>query len=139
MNAMTWITIFLVVLGALVVYLSLMATVGVLRTDALTIGQKAAQAAIAWLIPIIGARLVVHLLSEQDIEAIPRRWAPNDTVNYYVLTALGVPAREMTRFAGRVIQNEIYETIAEHLPGSSGDHSPGNTVSSGGDSGGSGD
>ena len=109
---MAWVNIIIVVLGAFVIYLSLMATVAILRSDMLTTGQKVAQTAIAWLIPILGARLVIHLLSEQDIEAIPQRWVPNDVINYYVLSALGVPAREMTRFAAHVIENEIYETVA---------------------------
>lgn len=136
---MAWIVMFLVLLGAVVGYLSLMATVGILRTDTLTKPQKLAQISIAWLIPIVGARLVVHLLSEQDIEAIPQRWMPNDTMNYYVLSSLGVPAQAMTRFASRVIQNEIYETIAERVSSASSEPASGGTSSSGGDAGGSGD
>jgi len=136
---MTWIIVFLVLLGVFVAYLSLMATIGLLRTKTLTVGQKLIQGAIAWFLPIIGARLVVHFLSEQDIEAIPQRWAPNDTVNFYLLTALGVPAREMTRFVSHVIQHEIYESIAEHFTSSSSESGAGNASSSSGEAGGSGD
>lgn len=136
---MTWIVVSLVLLGAFVAYLSLMATVGLIRTRTLTVGQKIIQGAIAWLLPIIGARLVVHFLSEQDIAAIPERWAPNDTVNHFLLSALGVPAREMTRFAGRMIQHEIYESVAEHFSSSSGKTEAGSAGNSSGEAGGSGD
>jgi len=92
------------------------------------------QLLIAWLVPIVGARLVMYLLVEHDLEAIPRRLIPNDTVNHYLFTALGVPARHLTRIAKTAIQHEVYDAVSSHF--SSGE--PSGASDSGGDGGGGG-
>jgi uncharacterized membrane protein YgcG len=125
----------LLILGAFVVYLNVMTTVALFRTSNLSVPQKIGQLAVTWLVPIIGARLVVYLLVEHDLAAIPARWAPNDTVNYYVLSALGVPARYLTNIAETAIEQEIYESVSSHF--SSGESS-GGSDSGGGDGGGGG-
>jgi hypothetical protein len=60
------------------------APIALYRTKNLKPAQKLAQLFVAWFIPIISARLALHLLAEQehDIAAIPQKWAPNETINY---------------------------------------------------------
>ena len=40
---------------------------------------------IVWLVPIVGALVVLHLLVESDPDLVRQRWIPNDTINTYVL------------------------------------------------------
>ena len=135
MARLDWIVTGLLILGAFVLYLNVMTTVALFRTRNLSVPQKIAQLVVAWLVPIIGARLVVYLLVEHDLAALPARWAPNDTINHYVLTALGVPARYLTNMAETAIEQGIYESVSSHF--SSGESSAGSD-SGGGDGGGGG-
>ena len=74
----------------------------------------------------IGALLVIHLLAEQDPDALRRRWTPLRQINDYVTPALGVQAQAATRAARIAIENEIIETISDGSSGHGGgsDESP---------------
>ncbi|MCG7940578.1 MAG: hypothetical protein N0C88_17255 [Candidatus Thiodiazotropha lotti] len=50
---------------AFVIYLNVVATIHLVRSDMYSSGQKVAQLALIWLIPIIGAAFVVMLLMEE--------------------------------------------------------------------------
>ena len=70
----------LIALGALVAFVvvaaNLMATVALIRTAELTQFQKVAQGIIVWVLPFVGAFLVLHLIGQSDREAIPE-WIPD--------------------------------------------------------------
>ena len=55
----------LLVLG-LVVALDVLATARLLRSDAYSAAQKAAQTILLWCVPLLGAMLVLHLLRESQ-------------------------------------------------------------------------
>lgn len=59
---------------AFIVYLNILASVSIARTLTLSGTQKAGQLAFSWLIPILGAKFVLHLLSESDPDSV--RWIP---------------------------------------------------------------
>jgi len=129
MESSGWIVVGLGVLGAFVLYLTLMSTVALYRATTLTKAQKLAQLAIAWFIPILGARLVLHFLVQQDVEAIPDQLFPNETIDHYMRVALGIPARETLKLMKSVVEQQIYETVASHF---SGDGSAGGAGADGG-------
>ena len=115
MPSINWIVLGLGVIAVIVLYLNVTTTIAVSRSSNLSGIQKLGQIAVAWLIPILGARLVTHFLVEHDIASIPTRLVSNDTVNHYLLTALGVPARHLTSVAKAAIQQEIYEAVSNQL------------------------
>ncbi len=109
---MIWLYACLAVLSAIIIPLNVIACIALYRTDDVGRIQKVAQAAIIWLVPLVGAMLVLRIINEQDEEAVPRRWIPNDTINAYVRSALGVQARGLNRVARDAIESEIVETFS---------------------------
>jgi hypothetical protein len=134
MSRVAWIPAAALAIGGVIVYLDVMKTIAICRSESLTLLQKAGQTLFAWLVPIFGARFVLYLLSEHDFEAIPKRWIPNDTINQFVLMALRVPAERLTSMAKSALEQKIYDSVEGHF--SSDDHS--DVSASGGDIGGDG-
>jgi len=92
---------------AFVVAGNLYATTFVLRSRTTSQMQKFGQIAIIWLLPIIGSRLIIYLLSEQELQSAPRKLLRSPTANYWALSILGAPARELTGFAIRSIFSPV--------------------------------
>jgi len=90
-------------------WLSLIATIALIRTDDLVQFQKIIQGIVVVIIPYIGAVFVLRFLKESDEESIPKRWIPNDTINQYVRELLEIEARKINRAVG----NEILESFSE--------------------------
>lgn len=110
---MVWIYTLLGVLGVIGLWLAVVATIALHRTEDLDRAQKIGQGIIVWLVPIIGALFVLHLLQNHDQDAIPEKWVPNDTINHYVRDLLGFEARATNRFAKGTIEHEVVETVIE--------------------------
>lgn len=115
-------TYVLVVVGGfialVVVVLNLMATVSLIRTSGLTRFQKVTQAAIVWVVPFIGAFLVLHLIGQSDRAAIPE-WIPDPAINRYVFQLLGIEGKVAERAAEQVVEQAIIDSISEHMSHSS--------------------
>jgi hypothetical protein len=110
---------------AIAVLANLMATVALVRTDSLTRFQKIAQAVIVWMLPFIGAFLVLHLIGQSDRAVIPE-WIPNTAINDYVFQLLGIEGKVAERAAERVVEQTIIASISEHMSyHSGGGHSAG--------------
>ena len=103
-----------VFVGLVVLLLNLMATVSLIRTSALTRFQKIAQAIIVWLLPFIGAWLVLHLIGQSDRAVIPE-WIPDPAINRYVFELLGIEGKVAERAAEHVVEQAIIHSISEHM------------------------
>ena len=57
-----------------IVYINVLSSISIIKASTLDKFQKTAQIFITWLIPIIGAKFVLHVLSESDPESIG--WIP---------------------------------------------------------------
>ena len=113
----------LIALGALVAFVvvaaNLMATVALIRTAELTQFQKVAQGIIVWVLPFVGAFLVLHLIGQSDREAIPE-WIPDTAINRYVFEMLGIEGKVAERAAEQVVERAIFDSISEHMSHHSG-------------------
>jgi hypothetical protein len=118
------VTYALVAVGAfvalVVVVANLMATVALIRTSGLTRFQKVAQGVIVWMLPFLGAFLVLHLIGQSDRAAIPE-WIPDPAINRYVFELLGIEGKVAERAAEHVVEQAIIDSISEHMSHSSGD------------------
>ena len=94
--------------------LDVVATACLVRTEQLSRFQKVAQAVIVWLVPIVGALVVLHLLVESDPDLVRQRWIPNDTINTYVLQVLGLEARAFDRLVEQEIRDLAIDAFASH-------------------------
>lgn len=65
---------FLYCLGAFIFYLNILASVSLVKSVDLTAFQKISQFIFMWLIPIIGSKLVLNMLSEAEPEST--EWVP---------------------------------------------------------------
>jgi hypothetical protein len=108
----------------IVVVLNLMATVSLIRTSSLTRIQKIAQAIIVWMVPFVGALLVLHLIGQSDRAAIPE-WIPDPAINQYVFQLLGIEGNVAERAAEQAVEQTIIHSISEHMSHSSGGDSSG--------------
>jgi hypothetical protein len=104
----------------IVVVVNLMASVALVRTSGLTRFQKVAQGVIVWLLPFVGAFLVLHLIGQSDRAAIPQ-WIPDPAINRYVFELLGIEGKAAERAAEHVVEQTIIDSISEHM----GHHSSG--------------
>ncbi|MEJ2440504.1 MAG: hypothetical protein P8Z72_12700 [Gammaproteobacteria bacterium] len=59
-------------LALFILYLNVAATIWLVRTDDLNHFQKLGQGMTVWLLPYLGARLVLSLLRETDPASLPR-------------------------------------------------------------------
>lgn len=64
------------IIGFIVVYCNVVATICAIRTDCLERNQKIFQLLIIWLLPVIGALFVIHLITGSDPEAFPAKFVP---------------------------------------------------------------
>jgi hypothetical protein len=113
-----------VVVGLIVVVANLMATVALIRTSGLTRFQKVAQGVIVWMLPLVGAFLVLHLIGQSDRAAIPQ-WTPDPAINRYVFELLGIEGKVAERAAEHVVEQAIIDSISEHISHSGGGDSSG--------------
>lgn len=111
---MEWMKYVLLFLLFITIYLNLIASISLYRASTLESFQKFAQFVIVWIFTIFGAWFVIHMLSEQEVESIPRRWMPQ-------------------RFQGWLI---IAGTYHEQLHGRNSDSMNDHISHSGGDGGG---
>jgi hypothetical protein len=111
-------------IALIVVVLNLMATVSLFRTSSLTRFQKIAQGLIVWMLPFLGAFLVLHLIGQSDQAAIPQ-WIPDPAINRYVFELLGIEGKVAERAAEHVVETAIINSISEHMSHSSGGESAG--------------
>jgi hypothetical protein len=54
------------------------------------------------------------LLVESDPDVVRQRWIPNDTINGYLLQALGLEARAFDRVATQEIEDFAMDTFTGH-------------------------
>jgi len=102
------------VAGLVLVAVNLMATVALVRTNGLTRFQKVAQGVIVWVLPFLGAFLVLHLIGQSDRAAIPE-WIPDPAINRYVFDLLGIEGKVAERAAEHVVEQAIIHSISEHI------------------------
>ena len=114
---------FLGLLALVVFSASLVATVSLIRTEQLTRFQKIAQTVIVWVVPIVGAWLVVYLVSQSDRRVVPR-WIPNDTINDYVYQLLGFEGKIALRAAEQELEHAVLDSLSGHETHVGG-HDPG--------------
>jgi hypothetical protein len=134
MRGGTWIVVALSAFGLFVLLLDVMATVSLVRSEDLSRLRKVAQLLVVWLVPVIGAHVVVRLLNESEPHAIPDRWVPNDAINAVLLGALGVTAREVLNLAESVVEQQAIHAVSSHFSG--GEATSVNDIGSAGDGGG---
>ena len=114
-SSVAYVLIAIAVLAAgVVVAANLTATVALIRTNSLTRFQKVAQGVIVWLLPFIGALLVLHFISQSDRAAIPE-WIPDPVINRYVFELLGTEGKIAERAAEHVVEQTIIHSISEHM------------------------
>ena len=70
---MEWKVVVGVVVVAIVALFNIAATVAVTRSTLLDPFQKWAQAIFVWVVPVFGAFVVVHLVSDNEPEVVTRR------------------------------------------------------------------
>ena len=68
--------IFTVVATLLLLWLNLIAYIAVKHDQTLDSFQKKAQTILVWLLPFIGASLVLHMVFDHSPEAIPKKLIP---------------------------------------------------------------
>jgi hypothetical protein len=112
------------VAALIVVIANLMATVALIRTSGLTRFQKVAQGVIVWMLPFVGAFLVLHLIGQSDRASIPE-WIPDPAINRYVFELLGIEGKVVQRAAEQVVEQAIIHAISEHMSHSGGGESAG--------------
>ena len=69
-------SIFLVTLGLLALYGNVLASLGVVYDPNLRRTQKTGQLLFVWLSPVLGASLVLYLVYQHSLHAIPRSLVP---------------------------------------------------------------
>jgi hypothetical protein len=104
--------------------LNVVASICLVRTEQLTRFQKIAQGVVVWLVPIVGALVVLHLLVESDPNMVRHRWIPNDTINAQLLQVLGLEARVIDRVAAQEIENFAVDIFTGHASGSDSGSTP---------------
>ena len=65
---------FLYFIAIFVVYLNVLAFIGLAKSRELSSFQKVSQSVFVWLVPIIGSKLVLNMLSEAEPEST--KWIP---------------------------------------------------------------
>lgn len=70
------VVILLWVLFAYYIYFNILALIVIYYDKSLTRFQKTVQPFIVWLVPIVGAAYVLHLLFKSSPKTIPRSWIP---------------------------------------------------------------
>ena len=81
---MLWTVIFLLVL-VVWLYVNVAASWALARAASVSRQRKLAQALLVWLIPFLGAWLVLHLLADAEPEAIPERILGSMGVGWFIV------------------------------------------------------
>jgi len=115
MSVSAWIVVLVAALGSFALLLNVLACVALVRAADMPRRQKIAQCIFAWVVPIIGAHLVVHFLSESEPQAIPERWIPNDIINGMLDSALGVTVRQVAHYSESVLEKEVLDVVSGHF------------------------
>ena len=63
------------------VFSNLLATVSIIKSELLTRFQIIGQIILVWVVPYLGARMVLNMLSESEISSV--RWIPKFLRNFY--------------------------------------------------------
>jgi hypothetical protein len=69
-----------------IVYLNILASVSVFKSTSLSGLQKVGQLIFSWLIPILGAKFVLHILSDSEPEAV--RWIPQRGHGWLIISGV---------------------------------------------------
>lgn len=64
----------LIVLAIYIIYINIVATISLLKSQLLNRFQTVGQAIFVWFFPFIGSKVVLHMLSEAEPDSV--RWAP---------------------------------------------------------------
>lgn len=94
------------------VLLNVVATGALLFAPGASWRQVAAQAAIVWLLPVVGALLVLHLHWEIFFRAGSRSSLSPEAPHAYVAQALEAEAQAATHAARAVIEHEVMDTLS---------------------------
>ncbi len=65
-----------ITLFAAIVWLNVLATIAIRCDATLERTQRIGQLLIVWLVPLIGAPLILRFVNEQSPDAIPKTWIP---------------------------------------------------------------
>lgn len=71
---MNYVLIIFVLFVLVAIYLNIVSTVALLKTDVLEKPQRIAQIIISWVIPIFGSLFVLHILVSTDTECLKPKW-----------------------------------------------------------------
>ena len=99
-----------------VLFLNVIASIALFKTDELSKLQKLFQLLFVWLVPFAGSLLVLNLLSGYDPDSIPRRWVPNEKINSYLQDMLGLQAQAINR----ATRHELGPNFSENSSSGSG-------------------
>jgi hypothetical protein len=105
--------IFVLTLVIALAWLNVAMTLAVLRSNALRTGQKIAQCALIWLVPLVGALLVRHVLRERIADHHQVALSSESEVDPYVNQSLGVQARAANRVARQQLEDAVVEITSE--------------------------
>jgi hypothetical protein len=117
MDGTTWILVLLSAMACMVTFINTMTSIAVMKATDQTSLQRTGQLLATWLVPVVGAMLVLHLIAEFDRPAIPDRWLPNQTINGLLLAALQIPARHVVALPKHLLQQAAVNAAADHLFG----------------------
>jgi hypothetical protein len=119
---MNWTLLFLVTVAVVALLVNTRATYVLMTGDSATRAQKIVQTCIVWLLPILGALLMLAL---HDRRIVPPSGAPlsADEINPLVNQALQPIAKTANRAAERVIQEEVLDAVTEQVS-DTGAHDP---------------
>ena len=70
------ITASVIIVAAYIIYLNILATIVVKYSHELTRFQRTSQFIVVWLLPILGAGLVLHFLFRIQPDTLPKSWIP---------------------------------------------------------------
>lgn len=73
---MSVLSFFIIIALIIAIWLNILATVAIRYDQFLSRFQKIFQMIFVWLIPFIGASIVLHIVYEHMPNAIPRNWIP---------------------------------------------------------------
>jgi hypothetical protein len=86
----------------------------VIRAAHLSRGQVIAQVAVVWLLPIVGALLVMHFLQENAPTKRQEPWSSPEKINSQLEQVLRPMATGATKAARQQIEQDVVEHFSEH-------------------------
>ena len=103
---MEWIKYILYATAAFVIYLNILASISLLKAEMLTKFQKIGQGLFIWLVPILGSKFVLHLLSEDEPSSV--NWIPQKGHGWLIIAGV---YRESLH--GRAEDNSSFDNISQ--------------------------